>query len=151
MNKVYQTIVDKGHGNCMQAAVASLLDLDLDEVPNFIEHGNEWYNIFDSFIIKYGYEPNYIQDDTQTLLRVANFDNGVNGYFYGVVNSQTFEGITHAVIVDRYLNIIHDPNPNGKALFLRPDDVIGIYTMHPIRIDINGICYTPKHYNLTHK
>lgn len=151
MKKVYQTIVDKEHGNCMQAAVASLFDLELSEVPNFIEHGENWYNVFDDFIRKYGYEPNYISGNVNELHKIARLDNGVNGYFYGAVNSQTFEGITHSVIVDRYLNVVHDPNPNEKALFLKSDDVIGMYTMHPIRIDINGNRYTPKHYDLTHK
>lgn len=37
MKKVFQTIVDKDHGNCMQAVVASLFELELDDVPNFIE------------------------------------------------------------------------------------------------------------------
>ena len=37
MTKAYQTIIDKSHGNCMQAAVASLFDKKLEEVPNFIE------------------------------------------------------------------------------------------------------------------
>ena len=151
MEKVYQTIVDKEHGNCMQAAVASLFDLELSEVPNFIEHGENWYNVFDDFIRKYGYEPNYISGNVHELYKIARFDNGVNGYFYGVVNSQTFEGITHAVIVDRYLNVVHDPNPNQKALSLSIYDVIGLYAMHPIRIDRDGKCYTPEHYDLTHR
>lgn len=148
MKKVYQTVVDKEHGNCMQASVASSLDLDLEEVPNFIELGDKWYEVFDDFIRKYGYEPNYISGNVHELYNVAKFDNGVNGYFYGVVDSQTFKGGTHAVIVDRFMNIIHDPNPNGKALTLTIYDVKGIYTMHPIIIGTDGKCYTPEHYYL---
>jgi hypothetical protein len=56
MIKVYQTIVDKHHGNCMQAAIASLLELSLEEVPNFNILGHEWFNTFYKFLLKYGYE-----------------------------------------------------------------------------------------------
>jgi len=148
MKKVYQTIVKKGHGNCMQAVIASLLELNLEEVPNFIEYGDKWYNVFDKFINEYGYCPNYIVGGIDCLQNVANFDNGVNGYFFGSVNSQTFEGIMHAVIVDKFMNIVHDPNPNERALKLSSNDVKGIYTMHPIIIDTDGKCYTPEHYDL---
>lgn len=37
MIKVYQTMVDRGHGNCMQAVIASLLEKPLEEVPRFLE------------------------------------------------------------------------------------------------------------------
>ena len=50
MKKVYQTIVDKGLGNCMQAVIASLLDLELIEVPNFITFGRKWYAAFNLFL-----------------------------------------------------------------------------------------------------
>ena len=38
MKKNFQTVVNKGNGNCMQAAIASLLDLELEDVPNFISY-----------------------------------------------------------------------------------------------------------------
>lgn len=45
MKNVFQTVVGNGvktseRGNCMQAAIASLFDLELYEVPNFIELDN---------------------------------------------------------------------------------------------------------------
>lgn len=36
MHRITQTDTSPGTGNCLQAAVASLLDLDLDDVPHFI-------------------------------------------------------------------------------------------------------------------
>ena len=77
MKKVFQTIVDKRHGNCMQAAVASLFDLELEEVPNFIElkEGN-------SGVLNYFWEKGYDacpisrtrHDTTEFLRKVAKFD-----------------------------------------------------------------------------
>lgn len=136
MIKVFQTIVDKGRGNCMQAAIASLFEKELKEVPNFIEFGDKWWEVLIKFYADNGYknvtpfnpfkkgkelEP-YIND----LLK---HDNGVNGYFYATVPSQTFSDTSHAVIVDTELRIVHDPNPNQLAFNLSPEDVIQVDTV----------------------
>lgn len=150
MKKVYQTIVDKDHGNCMQAAIASLLELELEEVPDFNEfskNGNtDFKNTLHGFIISYNYDACTINRrhnrDTEFLKKVARFDGGVNGYFYASVPSQTYPDRTHAVIVDMDLNIVHDPNPNGKALNLSPDDVIDILVMHEMIIGKTGKLFT---------
>jgi len=146
MIKVYQTIVDKGKGNCAQAAIASLLELDLMDVPNFIMHENRGYEytIF-GFLRSRGYDVTYIdkgKNSTEFLKKVAKFDNGLNGYFYASVNSQTFEDTTHAVIVDSDLNIVHDPNPNQLALNLTPNDILSIIAMHDMIIGKTGKLFT---------
>jgi len=38
MRPVFQTVVGNGLGNCHQAVVASLFELELDMVPNFIKY-----------------------------------------------------------------------------------------------------------------
>lgn len=38
MKKVFQSKVSEVDGDCMCAVVSSLLELDLNEVPNFIEY-----------------------------------------------------------------------------------------------------------------
>lgn len=137
MNKVYQTVVDPGKGNCMQAAIASLFNKELNEVPNFIELGDEWFLSMDKYYRDNGYPdvtPFHInrgskKREVEFVKTVLKHDQGVNGFFYAVVPSQTFKGVTHAVIVDTNLNIVHDPNPNGKALELGPRDVISVDTV----------------------
>lgn len=141
MRKILQTVIDQEKGNCMQAAIASLLDLDLKSVPNFIEHGLEANGMMYDFIkertgvwpcvvlrgvpaSKQEYLATYA-----TLEEMAKHDGGHNGYFYASVLSQTFKHVTHAVIVDTDLRIVHDPNPNQKALDLLPQDVLSILTM----------------------
>ncbi len=48
MKPVYQTKFGKGNGNCFQAALASILELPLDDVPHFMveegweRHLEEW-------------------------------------------------------------------------------------------------------------
>ena len=55
MNRVYQTIIDQNKGNCMQAAIASLFEKKIEEVPNFIEFKN-WFTPMYKFLIKKGYD-----------------------------------------------------------------------------------------------
>lgn len=131
MKKIYQTIVDKGKGNCMQATIASILELPLKEVPNFIEYdgkpGTSSHHELNKFLNTKGYDYCYVNrnrhDSTDFLRKIAKFDGGINGFFYAVVPSQSFEGCGHAVVIDADLNIVHDPNPNQLAMKLTPDDV----------------------------
>lgn len=147
MKKVYQTIIDEGHGNCMQAAIASLFELNLEDVPHFLEAGDNWWKDFDRiFKEQTGNDPTYInrrQDEKiDGVLNAARLDGGINGYFYASVKSRTFPDVNHAVIVDTNLNVVHDPNPNGKALSLTPDDILGIYITKDIIIGKTGKAFT---------
>jgi len=143
MKKILQTVVDKGKGNCMQAAVASLFEKELEEVPNFKEFDGredtnghmELYKYMKKF--GYYYSTRRVQKHNFELKKdfpptdeelefTKKCDGGVNGYFYASVPSQTFDDVNHAVIVDTELNIVHDPNPNQRALKLGPKDVIDV-------------------------
>lgn len=157
MKKVFQTVVSKDNGNCMQAAIASLFDLDLNEVPNFIEFdkdglGNAQYELL-KFLRSKGLDYCHInrssKRDFEELKRIAKFDGGVNGYFYATVPSQTFENIGHAVVVDTDLNIVHDPNPNQLALKLKPEDVEGIVTVTSYVIGKTGKIFTYDEWSKT--
>ena len=117
MKKVYQTIIDPDHGNCMQAAMASLFEKDLDEVPNFIELGEDWFSVMCDFIELQGYtvEGNaYNNAEIYDLKEKVNKYTGVDGIFYAGVHSPKYhqQGGTHAVLIDKELNIVFDPNPN---------------------------------------
>lgn len=152
MKKVYQTLVDNKRGNCMQAAVASLLELELEQVPNFIEAGEEWGKIWFGFWKDQGLEDYPVEiskdvHDTTLLKRVAEFDGGFNGYFYATVPSQTFEDTTHAVIVDKNLKVVHDPNPNQKALELNPEDVLSILVTKNMIIGKTGKIFTREEWD----
>lgn len=148
MKKVYQTTVDKGKGNCMQAAIASLLELSLDEVPNFIEFDGKEKTSSSLELMKFlkekGYDYCYInrREDhghgTEFLKKVAKFDGGISGFLYASVPSQTFKGVGHAVVIDLDLNVVHDPNPNQLAMNLTPDDVEGFVVVTEFVIGKTG-------------
>jgi hypothetical protein len=158
MKRVFQTIIDKDHGNCEQAAMASLLELTLDEVPNFIEFAKLDKREGDKFPLGFlwdkGFDACYINrtkhhDTTEFLQRIAAFDGGYKGYFIASVPSQTFDGVDHSVIINTNLNIVHDPNPNQRALKLTPDDVKGFISMNPMVIGKTGKLFTKKDWERT--
>ena len=151
MKKVFQTVVGNGsndseHGNCMQATVASLLDMELEAVPNFIsfDSGNGEANIkMWDFFLENGYDPSAFGTfDTpiEKYREVCELDGGIGGYFYASVKSQTFDGTSHAVVIDSSLNIVHDPNPNGKCLGMELDNsnLNYILTFGDWYIDLDG-------------
>ena len=139
MKKVDQTNVVQGEGNCMQAVVASLLELDLKKVPNFIKYANKeltWDNTLNElykFMSKRVYQLEEIDikinDKPVSALDITEIDGGVNGYFLAIVPNQTYTDTQHAVVVDEDLNIVHDPNPNRLALDLTPDDIISFFSV----------------------
>lgn len=56
MKPVDQVIVDKGVGDCMRAAIASLLELPLDAVPHFLINGSRWWDVMWYFLYVYDYK-----------------------------------------------------------------------------------------------
>jgi hypothetical protein len=162
MYKIYQTIIDKDYGNCMQAAVASLFELSLNDVPNFNLLGQDWFREFYALIKKHGYDYdgclyNYNKyriinkrKGLSTVHLKTRFNKikqmkGVKGYFFASVyspkyyNSNEDPAITHAVIIDKNLNIVHDVNPKNTNIISYPESkllkyngILDIFMINPI-------------------
>lgn len=110
MTPINQSIVDKGDGDCFRAAVASVLDLSLEQVPHFIRYGEDWFKMYWHFIKYFGWD--YAGNCSPGAKRGIKPEDSLNGYFLATVPSATFEGVTHSVIMDIHGIIVHDPNPN---------------------------------------
>lgn len=129
MKRVFQSRIEKNHGTCMQAAIASLFEMFLEDVPNFIEMGDEWFYNLRKFYKDKGYEMGCFNPNGRIELtkQALEFDGGVNGYWFASVPSINLgAGVTHAVVIDRYLNVVHDPNPNNYGHIYKPEDIISI-------------------------
>jgi hypothetical protein len=118
MTPVYQTKLPPAHpvGNCLAAVVASLLDLTIEEVPNFEVLGDEeglWKLVLGAFFKQHGYfiEPyaplywHYVRDKT--------FPAGVENVPY--ICYGEVAGVPHVAI---YANqkLVHDPTPKSGGL-----------------------------------
>lgn len=116
MTPVNQTIIDPGKGNCHQAIIASLFDLHITQVPNFVLYpDNLWMSVYYYFMYSLGYE--YVGLGYPPK-RNINIDEGINCYFDATVKSKTFKNVYHAVLINSKGLVIHDPNPNKKWLHI---------------------------------
>ena len=109
MKRVFQTTVCHKKGDCSRAAIASMFELDISQVPNFILFDEKtWFKVFFNFLKALGYEyKGEMRKD-----HVFYEHDLINDCIYAGVPSKTFEGTTHAVLINSAGRVIHDPNPN---------------------------------------
>lgn len=142
MKPVYQTLFKGGsapleeQGNCLQACLASLFELELEEVPHFVG--------------LYGSDDGWIQPCLDWLAQrglgflTIPYDDTWDYYGYSLISGHTPEGARH-VMVSYNGKIVHDPwsedsipmeftqywifyalNP-ANMLIIEPDYVEGMY------------------------
>lgn len=59
MKKLLQTRIDPQYGNCLQTAVACVLDMEIENVPAFMENGvdgGRWFEKLWNFLHAEGYD-----------------------------------------------------------------------------------------------
>lgn len=124
MTPVFQTIISKTNGNCMQAAYASILDMDLDDVPNFTGTPDNSRNNADTRVNKWlksiGLSKIRLSmyDETMRSQIIRSLDFTESKHFLASVPSQAFD-CGHLVVCkmsEEIMKIVvaHDPNPNNK-------------------------------------
>jgi len=129
MIPVFQAVVDPVLGDCYRAAVASVLDLSLEEIPADIQSGFT----MEKFLRRRGLSALYLAEhrlqpkgpecgvspwDARRLVR---FDYAVGATAIAIVPSQMFSDGWHAIVVQFVLQpegwveveCIHDPNPGN--------------------------------------
>jgi hypothetical protein len=103
VSEVTQTImVGDGsgrEGNCLQAAVASLLDLPLDNVPHFLE-SPDFENTMVTFAAQHGYKIRYSWTTPPE---------------FGLAHGPSPRGVSHAVVY-RDSEFAWDPHPDRSGL-----------------------------------
>jgi hypothetical protein len=92
----------KSRGNCQQAATASLLGLELDEVPNFIEQPQGFWPSFWEFLSSRG-------------LVALDLDGDKHFDCYHLAYGPSERGVSHAVVY-RSGKLAHDPHPSRAGL-----------------------------------
>jgi hypothetical protein len=107
MIKIMQTKVDNKTGDCLRACVASMFELEIEAVPNFLLFKKRrWFQMMWYYFkglqcdIVYCYKPQEISN--KYLL---------NGCILAVVKSLNGSN-SHAILIDSVGNVLHDPSPN---------------------------------------
>ena len=112
---VNQNIIDAKRGDCTRACVASMLNLEIDAVPNFILYGEKWFKIFWPFMKALGYEyygVGWPKGDKYPKGHILGESPNIDGYVIASVPSKTFDDVGHSVIINLEGLVVHDPNPN---------------------------------------
>lgn len=100
MIPVYQTIFAIPGGNCLQASLASILELPLDSVPHFANiDSDDWWQQLQTWCKQYGIYPVYIPAENQA-------SDAFQGYHLVAVKTPC--GSDH-MTVGKNGKIIHDP------------------------------------------
>lgn len=110
MKPIFQTIhsdpTDSKRGNCVQAATASILELDLNDVPNFIAltKPEEWEIHFRKFLKQYGFMG----------LRITG-EYIADCYYLVVGKTNRSDDVRHMVVYHDG-ELAHDPHPSNDGL-----------------------------------
>jgi hypothetical protein len=119
-----------GNGNCLQAAIASLLDKKIDELPNFSDFGKEWHRKTSEWLLDHGYGTIWVAAESvkdlivSDCLCIAVFDTGTHedhakvGRWRSTHDYEMEDGTMHWHYT---VEEVFDPNPhpNFECVALR--------------------------------
>lgn len=121
MKPAYQTTFGDGSaggepGNCVSACVASLLELDTADVPNFIVH-LDWFRRMQSWLNERGY--GVVMVDWPPVVYAGQFPKmpvivsgwGPRGLRHSCVGRIEWDEECHPNV-----QVLHDPHPEGGGL-----------------------------------
>lgn len=127
MKRVFQTIFSNVNGNCYQASIASILGLELNEVPHFAElYSDEtyhwelqiWLSQFGLMALRVPFR------EVENGVIVCPFLSLPESWCLAIGKSRNYPNINHAVvgkvIQGNQFLLEHDPLPNGEGLLGDP-------------------------------
>lgn len=91
-----------GSKNCMQCAVAYMLGLPPDDVPDFEKAGSDAWESFEAFFAERGFTTEMLPPNLELL-----------GDY--LASGETARGTSHMVVM-RGGNLLHDPHPSNAGL-----------------------------------
>lgn len=124
MKPVMQTVFGEGKGNCFAACLASILELPIEAVPNFMaEHRSDWFGALNRWLAGTGLRCVYVKAAHLDDAKIAPFASDVPL----IVGGKSPRGLSHAVIWHDG-EIVHDPHPEGGGI----DRIRRVYILTPI-------------------
>lgn len=127
MKAVYQTIIDPINGNCWPACLASILEIDIDIIPNFCKDKNpNWWADTQKWLDDNGYFA--IEVVFGKPGEVSPYSAFPDGAFVILTGPSTmFDNTQHAVVGKikitspdtQQVEFIHDPNRHSKSQYIK--------------------------------
>lgn len=106
MKPIFQTKFGKPDGNCTAACLASLLDLDIDTIPDFTTQGDSWITAFNEWLAPGGLALLWIELPNRFVIPPDTY------YMLWGISPRDIE---HSVIGYNG-EMVHDPHPDGGGL-----------------------------------
>lgn len=131
----FQHDPDNGiYGDCQRTAIACLMDLELDEVPHFLDgnpDGIEFTKRLNHFVDSRGqriFTVPYLGNLDEVLASIGNF----NPDAIYMLSGESARGLNHVVICQGG-EIIHDPHPSSSGLIgpCKPDGFYWVEILVP--------------------
>lgn len=124
MKPVVQTkihIPGEQDGNCFAACVASLFEVELDSVPNFVEFQGPlgWWDAARAWCRECGYDIARIEKLNDVMLWS---DCPPGDHALATIRSPRGDWL-HTVVIDREGVVVHDPYPDAPVGY-EPDEII---------------------------
>lgn len=136
MRPVTQTRFGWPEGNCLMACVASILEVDLEALPDLYEAQQEredgsWWNALHEALKERGWSCVYVGWDTDIAAPQGYAIAGGDSPREDVVNDKG-ENAGHTVVV-KDGRVVHDPHPSRDGLGGTPNDYIVLLPPRPER------------------
>lgn len=117
--KVYQSILhsDNAVGNCLQACVATILELPIELVPHFVARRKaDWFDKMNEWLL---------EKAGVYCMNIGESSNVPPPIGYSILNGKSSRGNMHSVVA---LNgkLFHDPYPSGEGLITKSSYTIFI-------------------------
>lgn len=122
MIPVDQTIFGMPLGDCHRACIASILELEITDVPNFNEAGEDWFMAMTDWLEGRGLGVIDAPADETTAC-------ALNGYW--IASGPAARGVSHSCVYEGH-ELVHDPHPDRTGL-LEIEHIEVIYQLDPAR------------------
>lgn len=116
MIPIYQTIMKPPLGNCMQACLASLFEVPLEDVPNFMDGPHDsWWERYCDWMVS-----NYLLQPLRLNVEGKQGEDEEGTYWmprgYHMIQGKSPRGDYDHVVVGYKGEIVHDPFLGGSGL-----------------------------------
>lgn len=111
--------------DCMRASIATVMQWEPSELPNFADF-DDWQEMIEDEFESRGYRWKYFIDseDHDTLEHI---NESPTGWLMVAVPSINYDSGTHAIVVDNNFSFVHDPSNNNRYTALNKEDIVIAY------------------------
>jgi hypothetical protein len=144
MKPQMQTKFGRGEGNCTSACIASILELETEDVPNFALAGYDWVEACQKWLNERGWQMIQLRFENGDQLAHTWFTPGIYTIMGGVSPRSTKDDVFHHAVVGLTdcwgVWIEHDPHPSNDGIILSKEIWVDlIVPLQPKAVDGNAV------------